>query len=168
MRIALAVCGLSLLLSASPAFGHGGHDSGPSLTSPKTPDAASEMDHSGHAPTPAPLEEPVQYGLEGGDAEPAGAGTYGLDPEPEMGGHAMHQETPAEPTLFEDPLQGMQPAADVPAKSGGHSADMHAQHVEPSSYTRVTGDARGHGVAIGITIFSGLVFGLLSLIRPFE
>ena len=173
---------LGLLISAGPLWAHGGHDDGPSLTSPEIPgghSGAHGSEHEGHAEEAEPvtygmeeMAEPadgVTYGIEPAEAE--GEGTYGLEPPAED--HATHQETAAGPSLFEDPLGNMAPAAPSSEPAGGHSMEghsmgEHAQHVEPASFKSVPGDAPGRGMAVGITVFTGLVFGLLCLVRPFE
>ena len=154
---------LALLLITSFAWGHGGEDHAPKptptvpTTLPELPDEASATD-SGENPA-------AMYGVED---DSSGQGTYGIAME-DHSEHEMHADSTEEPDLFDDPLLSSTPAMNK--DMGGHemaSHEQHEQHVELAEFTQVTSDAPGRNVALGITIVSGLIFGLMTLIRPFE
>lgn len=69
------------------------------------------------------------------------------------------------------PLVGMEMDSGEPMQrfSGGKGTDQkhdqHKQHVETAEHEWVSPQAKGYGIAIGITIISGLVFAGLSFLR---
>ncbi len=153
---------LLILFFAGTVLAHGGgHEHAPAAQEPVIESST-------------PVEEPVTYGMDMGE-ENTGGGTYGIEPDDGMADHSGHESMASspEPGLFDDPLAGLELSA-APATSqhedehSGHSIPSHEQHVEPTSFEKVPSDASGRGIAIGLTVLSGLTFGLLSLIRPFE
>jgi len=77
----------------------------------------------------------------------------------------------------EDPLADMEMGDGEPMKrfkektDAGHEQgqhEMHKQHVEEATHEWVSPHAKGYGVAVGITIISGLVFAGLSILRMGE
>ena len=48
------------------------------------------------------------------------------------------------------------------------SHDMGTKHIELATHERVSSSSKGYGLAVGVTVLSGLAFGFLMLVRPFE
>lgn len=170
MRSIVIATLLICIMGTGLAWAHGGGH-GPATTSPPNPEktqANLEMSH--EAPHETPNEETSTYGMDMETDEVSGEGTYGIETDNSMEDHSEHEGSmsSAEPGLFEDPLMGTVPAATSVKRDAGHEMASHKKHVEPTSFTRVSSDAPGHSMAIGLTIFVGLTFGLLTLIRPFE
>lgn len=167
---------LAFLLMSGSAWSHGGGH-GPATSSPSMPEVTQEntdRNHDGHSPeasVEAGLEEPSTYGnMEIDPEEMEGQGTYGIETDHAAEDHSGHEDmlSSTEPGLFEDPLVEMEPVDSSTRHDESHSMASHEQHVEPTSFESVSSDAPGHGVAVGLTVFVGLTFGLLTLIRPFE
>ena len=77
----------------------------------------------------------------------------------------------------EDPLADMEVGDDEPMKrfkektDAGHEQgqhEMHKQHVQEATHEWVSPHEKGYGMAVGITIISGLVFAGLSILRMGE
>ncbi|MBI4382639.1 MAG: hypothetical protein HY579_01230 [Nitrospinae bacterium] len=125
-------------LAGADAYAHGGHQEG--------------KEEKISAPT-EPAPEPDIYSLPSKDTGETGAES-GLDSlgltEP---AHETHMDTMD--------MKGMD-------MSGG----THAQHEKPqvkmSSHEWVSPSRKGYNTAVGITVFAGLVFGIMSLKRPNE
>lgn len=168
--IPLRILVLTLCLSCLPAFAfaHGGeqHDATetsieeqPAVGSPVKLIEDMPMDsHAGHS------TEPVEYGTGSGDAVDYGAGSElpGMEPSasPSLG-------------LEDDPLglgAGSMEATmqgDMMDHSGHDMAGMQGKkHVEQATHEMVASSSKGYGLAVGLTVLSGLVAGILFLKRP--
>jgi hypothetical protein len=94
-------------------------------------------------------------------------------PSPTENIYSAEGEAPASPDT-DLPLSRMDIVVDDPnhKMEMGKGHDAHAGHKMPdvkiSTHTWVSTSQKGYGVAVGITVFAGLVFGALSLIRPNE
>ena len=166
MRSIVIATLLICILGTGLALAHGGGH-GPATTSPPNPEktqANLEMSHE------ATTEEPSTYSMDMEAEEVGGEGTYGIETDSSMKDHSEHEGSMSsvEPGLFEDPLMGTDSTATSVKHDAGHEMASHKKHVEPTSFTRVSSDAAGHSMAIGLTVFVGFTFGLLTLIRPFE
>lgn len=170
MRTLVITAFLILIMGTSLAWAHGdGH--GPATTSPPNPGKTqATLEVNQETPHEAHNEGPSTYGMDMEADEIGGEGTYGIETDSSMKDHSGHENSmsSAEPGLFEDSLMGTEPAAPSVKHDAGHEMASHKKHVEPTSFTRVSSDAPGHSMAIGLTIFVGFTFGLLTLIRPFE
>jgi hypothetical protein len=94
---------------------------------------------------------------------------YGMG-SPDHEGHTM--EPPSEPSLSGSDLLGetlpdLAPSTPAGGEHAGHNMKS-MPHIELAEHTAVSSDAKGYGAAVGITVLSGLLFGVLCLIRPFE
>ncbi len=167
---------LVLFIGTGTSWSHGGGH-GPATTSPPIPEVTQEnpvTTHEGHhaeGSSEADAGEPSTYGameMENEDME--GEGTYGIESDQGLEDHSGHEGmmSSSDPGLFEDPLVEMETEASSIQHEEGHSMTSHEQHVEPTSFEKVSSDAPGHSMAVGLTVFAGLTFGLLTLIRPFE
>ena len=153
MRWTLWAVMLASLLWTLPLWAHGGHEAPPSglMSTPPPPGGAAEGED--------------MYGLNAGE-EDAGS-MYGMespgeespDSEPGLGRSGLLDE--ALPELTPEAA----PAAGAPSE---HSGGKHDQHIAPAQHTLVSTDAKGYGVALALTLLSGLAFGVWSLVRPFE
>ncbi|CCQ91061.1 exported hypothetical protein [Nitrospina gracilis 3/211] len=168
--IPLRILVLMLCLSCLPAFAfaHGGekHDDHettieeqPAVGSPVKLIEDLPMDsHAGHS------TEPVEYGMGSGNAVDYGTGS---------GMPGKEQSASPSLGLEDDPLglgagsmdSSMQ--GEMMDLSGHDMADMKdKQHIEQATHEMVASSSKGYGLAVGITVLSGLVAGILFLKRP--
>ena len=142
----ITLCLLSLLALPLHAFAHSGEkheDKGTTgMTDPNTMDMSS-MDHSS---------------MEPGDS---GAVDYGMEGEMPMAGDPLDLGTP--------PMQmKMESSADMKGSMDPSGHDMKEKHIELATHEQVSSSSKGYGLAMGVTVLSGLAFGFLMLVRPLE
>lgn len=149
------------LVSAHGGEKHDGHHEDASMAIEEQPAVGSPVkEESGMAMEPGG-ERPVDY------QETDGPVDYGTSPQPGM-------ENAPQPSLGleEDPLGlgpgPLDPGLGDPMQHDGHDmAGMkHDKHVEQATHKMVSTSSKGYGAAVGITILSGLVAGVLFLKRP--
>ena len=141
---------LAVFLAPNDAAAHGGghQKETPKVEQPAMPEQA--------MPEPVIQTEEESFledSIYGGDEEESGA-----DESAEMEGSLFLPD----PDLLTEDLSGMDMG-----KSGGHS--QHAEEeIELGAHEIVSPKSKGYGAAVGITVLAGLVFGFLTLKRPFK
>lgn len=159
-----AVFILLLILPASGWAHGGGHDK---------PDPVPAQNEMPDISPPMPGPEPgLEYGV--GAEETGfndGSNMYGMEIESTEHSMESMQHNP-EPSLsgsdlLDDATPGFLTATSSTGEHAGHNMDT-MPHVELSKHELVSTGSRGYGAAIGLTVFSGLLFGFLCIKRPFE
>ncbi len=154
MRLAVTTLFLVLVLVLPQhALAHGGEkheDSAPMEMGNHDMMDMSTMDHGG---------------MEMGSNDSA-AGEYGTEGDLDNGMPSLGTEDDllglgTEPMPMESST-GMKKSMD----HSGHA--MAEKHIELATHEAVSSSSKGYGLAVGVTVLSGLAFGFLMLVRPLE
>lgn len=115
--------------------------------------------HGGHKKPAAEMEEPA----------PAADSPYAVDgTEPESSTTEEGDLSLSRTDIFaDDPPMAPRAMEHMDHQPAG-AMDHKMPHVEIATREWVSSKQKGYGVAVGITIFAGLIFGVLSIKRPLE
>ena len=147
---------LVLILCLTPAsgFAHGGEKHSHEAIE-ESPVLSNEM------VVGEPSPEPVDYGTEDTPVDYGSAEIIPQDEPPSLGtGESVLD-------LHKAPM-GMEHSGDMKSSMQHTGHKMAEQKVELAEHTWVPSSQKGYGIAIGITVLSGLAFGFLALVRPLE
>lgn len=145
---------LSLLQAPDQSLAHGG---GHEKAKPAAEEPATVMETQSDAPA---FEDSI-YAEDNEETAPNDFGEYGLgetDPSPlnpDIG-------------LLTDgiPAEGAHADMEMSGAAGGEEHSM--EEIELASHEWVSSSRKGYSAALGVTLLAGLVFGFLTIKRPFE
>ncbi len=143
--IFISLTALAVFLSPGSALAHGGghKKETPNVEKPAIPEPAIEIEMEN--------ESNLQDSIYGGDGEDPGE-----DGSEEMEGSSFLSD----PDLLTEDHSGMDMG-----NAGSHDME---QEIVIGAHKMVSSSSKGYGAAVGITVLAGLVFGFLTLKRPFE
>ena len=144
----MALCSIFLLALPVVAFAHGGEKNEDNGTMGMTDHDAMDMSAMDHST--------MNSDDSGGNEYVTGSGTLpSLETEDDLLGLGTSP-------MQKEPSTNMKKSMD----HSGHDAEM--KHIELAEHEMVSTDSKGYGLAVGVTVLSGLAFGFLMLVRPLE
>jgi len=106
------------------------------------------------------------------DMGDSGAIEYGTGSESPMGDVEKLPSLGTEDDLLglgTSPMQtNMESSAGMQGSMDPSGHDMGKKHIELAKHEMVSTSSKGYGLAVGVTVLSGLAFGFLMLVRPLE
>lgn len=157
--IFISLITLAVFLAPNDAAAHGG---GPKKETPKIEEPT--MPEQAMPEQAAP--EPVNETEEESSLEDSIYGSEGEDPVTDEGDELEGSSFLSDADLLSEDLSGMDSHEGMDmGDSAGHNME---KEIEIGAHKMVSRKSKGYGAAVGITVLAGLVFGFLTLKRPFE